>query len=62
MVSAVLRAEARRVDRESMEAVAERSALILERLAIEIDPHGDQKLAELFAVVRAEIDELGRQD
>lgn len=41
-----------------MEAVAERSALILDRLAIQIDPHGDPELAELFAVVRAEIDEL----
>jgi hypothetical protein len=62
LVSAVLHAEARRVHRESMDAVAERSALILDRLAIEIDPRGDPELAELFAVVRAEIDALTARD
>jgi DNA-binding phage protein len=62
LVTAVLHAEARRGHQESMEAVAERSALILDRLAIEIDPQGDPELAELFAVVRAEIDGLAAKD
>lgn len=45
-----------------MEAVAERSALILDRLAIESDPQADPELAELFAMVRAEIDGLAAKD
>jgi DNA-binding phage protein len=62
LVTAVLHAEARRGHRESMEAVAERSALILDRLAVGIDPQGDPKLAELFAVVRAEIGGMAAKD
>jgi DNA-binding phage protein len=62
LVAAVLHAEARRGHRESMDAVAERSALILDRLAIVIDPQGDPELAELFAVVRTEIDMLAAKD
>jgi hypothetical protein len=62
LVTAVLHAEARRGHRESMEAVAKRSALILDRLAIEIDPQGDPELADLFAAVRAEIDGLAATD
>ncbi len=62
LVAAVLHAEARRGHGESMQPVAERSALILDRLAIEIDSQGDPELAELFAAVRAEIDELVAKD
>jgi hypothetical protein len=62
LVTAVLHAEARRGHREARRAVAERSALILDRIAIEIDLQGDPELAELFAMVKAEIDRLAAKD
>jgi hypothetical protein len=57
LVTAIVRAEGGRNSRVRT-YVAERSTLILDRVAIDIRPEKDPELAELLAEARAAVEEL----
>ena len=62
LINVVVRAEARRSDRKERPGVAERSTLLLDALAIEIQSEGDPGLADLLATVRAAVEDLSAAD
>lgn len=58
LLSAFVHAERTRGSVDSLNGFAERSAAILDRVAIAIHPEADPELLELLATVRAEIRDL----
>lgn len=62
LVHAVVRAEARRLDRKELSEVAARSTWILDAVAVEVQSKDDPELAALLATVRAAVDGLSAED